>query len=591
MVFVTLAPMNVALIQRLLFISTLFSALVLPALLPLERNLAFILLWNTGITIGLVMLLAQIKQTKQVQLSWLTSYLAMVVVAIALQNLQSITPLISLWGHSPWYEGVALYSMLCITTFLISQQCSQTKESIISSITVSIVLVAAYCVLQWLHVDPLQPLWQQQSLLGRSFSVFDRPATAAQFLLIGLPFLITKPAKPVIKIVAIALVCIGIATTGSRSSLLGLLGIAAIYAVIQRKNYRTIPQLSVLIIIAAGLMFVASTRFTQENFLRSFGSRLEIANVSVHTVIQKPLGYGVSTFAFASQPNLQATIYEYEPLLTKLDKAHSVGLDILLQVGIITTLAIGLLWSYILYTLYKTKQYPLLMSLVGISISLLFDFASAPILILLAVMLGLNKDTLTTAAVTLKKHSALLLVVILCFISAYTTTNYRQWAQSSTWAQRAQLHEATNSAKALLKYEYAIKNWANDPYILQPAIEFALQNHNYIEGTLLDNWLIVAMNNTNGYDATTISLAGWRELQRGNKQAAEQYFAKATQIAPFAITPRVLQLFAFKQLGDVTNSQRIKNEIQVLLPTEWNKTESNRRRILLKENAWLQEFN
>lgn len=589
-VFVTLPPMNVANIQKLLFVITLCSALLLPVLLPIERTLTFILIWNSGTTISLLLLTLQITQAKQITLNWLTTSATILVAAIALHTTQSVTPIISLWGHSPWYEGLALYFVLFATTLVISQQISQTKQHIINTIGISAILVSVYCILQWAHLDPLQALWQQQSLLGRSFSVFDRPATAAQFLLISLPFVASTNFKKTITIPLIIVTCVGIATTGSRSSLIGLLGIGMLYILINKRPAITMQRLLPILLVTIGLIAITSTRFTQEHFLRSFASRIEIAHTAINAITHKPLGYGVSTFSFTSQPYVQATIYQYEPLLTKIDKAHSILLDLALQVGIPIATAIGLLWAFLLYTLYKTKQYILLMSIVGISICLLFDFASAPILVLIAIILGLVKHKPNGTQWQLRQPNALVVVTILLAIHAYMTFQYVQWAQASVWANRALQYEQINPSKALLKYEYAIRNWASDPYIVQPAIEFALSNPNYADSTMLDKWLTIAMHNTNRYDATTISLAGWRELQRGNIAFANQHFTNATHLAPFVITPRVLQLLAFNQQEDISSSKRITREIQQLLPTEWNDLQSNRRRILLKENTWLQEF-
>ena len=544
--------------------------------------------------------------------TWTGRFATCFFITVVLSLTWSLAPMLSTVGAPPRYEGLltyAVYFTLFVTSIALSQERSNRKILVIT-IMLSNALVILYGALQVLHLDPFAALWEQELFLGRIFSTIGQPNFLGQFILLTVPFMgfmaaQSSGAKRMFFMILSVLNIIILLATASRAALLGFL-VMLFFAwmmgmsTLRNKSALSLSIAAIFFLIIA--VFFFAQRFsvsTQEG--TSLGARSVIWNSSLEAIRVRPLGYGLETTGQVLPRFMSPELYQYESLTTKIDRAHSKPLDLLITLG-----PLGLFTYYgflllLLASLWRTRDPPkrmIFLSLIGFSISLLFGFEGifthAVFWLVAGIALGLFSESHTHT----RKRGELFFICALIVIVFLSTVASAQWLRARVSMERGeqqltqwQLDEAVRS------YAYGSALFPFDRQLLIQSIEAALIAGEHAGDLSTKEKLMKFYSNevvklealTSQEDGMVPLLRAWQSALEGDAAGAERLIADAREKQPVDITTYRIAAHSFQLLGDEENVKAMYLQLIELLPSFWQDSSSERGRILWKEHPWLEE--
>ncbi|PIR53476.1 hypothetical protein COU76_01000 [Candidatus Peregrinibacteria bacterium CG10_big_fil_rev_8_21_14_0_10_49_10] len=544
---------------------------------------------------------------------WLLFFLLTVLLSL----LWSVAPMLSFFGASPRFEGVLTYILyLCIALIgLLAGTSGEGRRVLVQAILITNIGIVLYGLLQVLHLDVLSFLWAGEVFLGRTFSFVGQPNTLGLFLVLTIPFVLLSADFASTRwrraglLLFLCNVVVLLATV-SRSALLGI-GIAFLFVPcwmhgrfqpMSRKKW--FVSILCAVLLAAFGLYKTHMRFSVPTETgRSLGARALIWQSSVQMISQRPLGYGLETFGILSARHMTNDLLKVESLTTRIDRAHSKPLDLLLTLGPLGLLAYYGLLCTLLRSLWKKRKesgmhrYYLagFLSILAASIALLFGFdvpvTAAFFWLIVGMMLGciLPQDVAPKSEKPFLFLLSLFLVVLLVVMG--------QWVQARLRMERAeQWFTSGNLVQSVNAYAEAVDAFRFDRHILTQSIEtdlFALENAADTQAvqtvhSLIASQLTELEQLTGGEDGMAFLLRAWEKAIVGEAESVHILLDQAAAKSPAGVVHYRIALHCYDLLGDSDAKARIYKELIAVLPEAWLQPESPHGRLIWKENPWLE---
>lgn len=553
----------------------LWMTLVLPPLIPMvDRNLTTALLWSGVASLtGIAAIAGRRIHTRQL-VKLPTIALCGLIGWMLLTCLWSIAPQLNIWGVSPRYVGLALFSCVLIlgTLLVCSKQLLDESHGLVRSLAYSSIAISIVALLEYVGISLNSVLWHSDPFVGRTFTVFDRPATTAQWLLLTLPFTWLYFTTPKLQWSVLALGFLAVLSTGSRAGLLGYICILALFLAQKTRLNGKHVLLALAGTITVGTLVLVGTRFTTESGSRSLISRGHIWQAAVEAIANQPFGYGIATERYALQEYVSPNILLVEPIFSYVDKAHSIALDVSTTLGIVGLLLLLTTVGSLLYTLQQTNSVfkPILTaSILGFSVSMLFDFASVPTLVLFWLVCALLWRTTAQAKRTQQQTVLLVAVALGTLCTIATTIGYVHWAQANIWNKRTTNNDIYYGGRyATYKHEQILQTWTRDPQLYYSSIEYAINNSAMYSPEYIEAQLAAGMQLTNNKDAILFGLQGLWQAKQNRISQSKQSFSTAKQLSSTSVTVLLLEEHSADLVQDTPWQQAVSNQLQQLLPVQ-----------------------
>ena len=549
---------------------------------------------------------------------WAGWCLLLFAVVVPLSLLWSVAPLLSFFGSAPRYEGV-LTHMLYVTIALLAMLGATTEEGrriLVKTIVIANVGIVAYGVLQVVSLDPLAFLWGSDVFLGRTFSLIGQPNTLGLFLVLTVPFVILSARLGprwwrIAGLILFLLNIVVLLSTASRSAILGL-GIAFLFATVWMHGRARILSRKqwALLVVCALILAALGTHYMLKRFSvpteseRSVDSRLLIWTGGMQMLAERPQGYGLETVGILSARSMSDSILRFESLTTRIDRAHSKPLDLLLTLGPLGFLAYyGLLIGLLIQLWHRRKEemqrYYLagFLSLLGASIALLFGFDVLVTASFFWLIVGMMLGAVLPERESLQKWDRpVLLVLSLLLVVLLVTAG--KWTRAQIMMERAeQWFAAGNLVRSIAGYAEAANTFRFDRQMLTQAVEtdlFALENAANEETAsglkvLIELQLRRLEALTGGEDGMVLLLWAWGRAIEGDEESVDVLLAQASGKKPAGVVHFRIALHCYELLQNQEKKEQIYEELMQVLPPSWKDPESPYGRILWKEHPWLSE--
>ncbi len=549
---------------------------------------------------------------------------------VLISPLWSKAPLLSFVGSSPRFEGLMAYFVffaIALSAFAFARR-KRNQSYLIKAIVLSNAFVILYGSLQVLGIDPFIPAWDNEVFLGRTFSTLGQPNFLGLFILLTLPFAFNRMQeskdRPRAILSSLCLLnLLVLATTASRSALIGFLIVFAI-VVVRSENWKKQIKASnrillnltsialFLILISAVLEF--SERFSSPTQHIGLGSRAVIWDASADMFIHRPVGYGLDSMALFSPQFIDKEIFEYEPLETVVDRAHSKPFDLFITLGILGFLAYYTLLTKHLHSLWKRREEPIVitsfLSLLGASICLLFSFDTAVTHVFFWMIMGLSLGATLPTRKTKKPRlecsiylgSAFLVLISVIAFSQWNGARFRSF-QSIRLFNDGYLNDYLKPGQRavyLFPFDRSILISNAQNMISEQSWLSASANANFDDierrGQLQDSvrsTLKLHSFLTSNNDGIGDLLSAWNESLRFldfESKVVDDLIHEALYKNPMHVPTLRTGVLIYNSIGMHEHSVSMINKVIEVLPDFFYDDKSERRRILLKENKWLLEL-
>jgi len=600
------------------------AGMILIAPIPFfEFVLPKLLIFSLAAFVGTVAVLLRASSEDIAPLlgTWHGKFLLLFILTVFLSITWSVAPVLSIVGASPRFEGILSYSVffaLGLTAMVLSQK-QRGMKALLITILISNVLVVFYGFLQLLGLDPLQVFWHSELFLGRLFSTIGQPNFLGQFILLTAPFTFLAIIKErewrrlfwTFVAVLNIFVLLG---TASRASLLGLL-VAGMFLllVLGRGHKKLIAQWrgnryiwgSILLVLAGAVAFMSlSDRFsvaTQERL--SLGARGVMWETSLEMFLERPIGYGLETMGTISPRFMSAEFYEFESLATQMDRAHSKPIDLLITLGPVGLLTYYIFLVLLLLALWKQRKDALIMAcflgLIGESVAVSVGFDTAVTHVFFWMIAGMGLGLVPAANIKNSPRLQRFLIWLLALLVLLSIVLFSKWMQA-----RASL-VASEKFFARGEYSVAIQEGVRSiqrfPFDRSSQVRTAEKALLVLEQTddpqskellndVVDLGLVRLWQASKGNDGMISLLSAWQAALRGEDENVQEHVSRALELNPVNITTYRIAAHAFELLGNDFKKDAMLQELTEILPEWWDDPQSEKGRILRKENPWIDEL-
>ena len=537
-----------------------------------------------------------------------------------LSVLWSRAPIISTIGAVPRFEG-ALTIAMYMSYALMAMTLSQTIDGRNAAMRALIAANAGVCIyglLQLLHIDPLGRFWGAEVFLGRLFSVLGQPNALGLFLVLTIPFILVfvsgfRGYKHKLAIVLLLLNALILFASVSRSAVLGL-AVAIPLGLLWRRSRSSVEPLSKKqrsLALGLTVLFVGvAMHFSAQRFAnptesgRSVDSRIIIWDGSFDMIKLWPLGYGHETMGMLSSRFIGAGLLEHESLTSRIDRAHSQPLDLLISIGVLGFLAYYIFLYRLLRVIWDQRkeegsQWFLAggMSIVAASIALLFGFHSIATGVWFWFIVGLMIGPMlpeSRDSSIIKRIPVLILIllnILLCVVCA-------RWISARLKMERGeQWFRANELAASVQLYADAAEQFPYDRILLTQAVEtdlIALERSENRQTTsilhaLAETHLQMLDRLTNQEDGMSFLLQAWLAALDGKADAVDYLILQAAFKQPDTVSTYRIAVHAYKILDNQERIEQTYDSLISILPDAWKDPSSPSGRIIWKEHPWLDE--
>ena len=292
-------------------------------------------------------------------------------VLVFLSVLWSAAPQLSIVGASPRFEGVFTYGLYASVAVIASAIVRRGQSDLlIRALLISNIGVVLYGLLQVLNIDPLSHVWLSQVFLGRTFSLLGQPNTLGLYLVLTMPFVLLQTKQTSLRkkyawIAVLLLNFLVLISTVSRGAIIGL-AVAVICGLLwfkrcttkqktKNEKRKTLLIIALCIFFVGFLLHVTQQRFSHPSEVgRSVSSRAIILEGAWDMVTTWPLGYGLETMGILSGRHMPTELLQYESLTTRIDRAHSQPLDLILSLGVQGAVVFYVLMGMVVLGLWRS---------------------------------------------------------------------------------------------------------------------------------------------------------------------------------------------------------------------------------------------
>ena len=511
-----------------------------------------------------------------------------------------------------------------ITAFFTTED----KPKIIKTIIYSNFAVIIYGLLQILKLDPLQNLWLSEEFLGRTFGTLGNPNWLAAFIILTLPILLYEYAKAyarqnfrtkIFYFLFSILNLIVLISTSSKAGLLALIIISIIWLI--KKSNRKISIFStapyrhattylygaIILFLILFITYTFHSRYSNSFELgRSTKARQIIWTQTIKMIKARPLGYGLETFQFIYPQFNDPKLWEYEKITARIDSAHNQILDLWIKTG---PFGMIIFYAFLILLIIKNLKseknslnFYFALSLIGYAITNLFGFETITTGIFFWITIGLlsneKNDTLFSYGrmairpdirpdIRPKFFPAFLSLILLT--STFLQLNHLQ--ANINYSKGNTFLKEKNYTQALTEFQKSIQIYPYDRiYLLQTAELLLASEQNKKFGTEIKNYLIQAKKLSHSKDAEIPILEAWFSAINGDQKLFTEKLNQAKTLNPYSITTYKIAYQIYKKLKQNENAKKELENLKKLLPSYWDKKETDAGRIFQKENKWIIEL-
>ena len=531
----------------------------------------------------------------------------------------SIAPHMSLLGAAPRFQGVLMH-ICALTLGLFAMEWVQReggKRLLAAALLTSNVVVVSYGLLQMGNLDPLAFLFQTEAFLGRVYSFIGHPNTLGQFILLTVPFVIlewwrasSQKAKWFCATLCIGNVLLLLGTV-SRSALLGALAMLLLIAPTVRawikqqvrkvnKGQALVLSLVAILCITIGLLsFAKRFEFSLEEG-RSISARQVIWGATLDMVRDRPQGYGLETMAIVSPQYTGRDLYQFESLVTTVDRAHNEVLHILYALGPLgfityVSLMVILALSALRYASEDKTGFlrASVLGIVGFQVAVFFGFPSITTATLFWMLTGMALGLLPRKSITLPAWVTPLANVLLVAFALTTFIVSVYWIQSRLYHAAARSVSSERPLETLQLHLEGVMRFKHDRSMLIDSAEAYLH---VLEGSPPDRAVIAGnaetlisllQNVTSNRDGMAYLLEAWLHAVEDDASSAKEDLLRAKQLLPTSFTYHRTAAHIAELVGDTEAVSMEHEAIADLLPDAFFEEQSHMRRILLKQHPWL----
>jgi len=532
--------------------------------------------------------------------TWLFLFAASLILAIA----TSIAPLMSVTGAPPRFLGFIAW-VVFLQIFFGALALSRTAHGVrilLRGCIGAFAVVTLYGLVQYAGLDPFAEVFDSAMFLGRIFSTTGHPNTLAQFLVLLLPLTCvavnSRAPRTAFFLGACGLVVL--MATGSRSGMvaLGVMIVCTVPLMIRSLRLFIDPRRIIALVACVavvGFSVSVGNSVLRERFSRgmeagrSVGARSIIWPAAVSMIIARPMGYGPETMALVSPQVLPREIFAHESLVSTVDRAHNIILDLLIAFGPLGFLGFLGFCISLLFAGYKHRtDDPLIpaasLGLIGFFVTSLFGFPTALTWVFFFVVAGILAGTLTVqpqlpgSALDRAFNGVLLLMtmaqIMLCGlgISARLMLSGGQMLEASIRAPFDR-EVLTQAAETHLRLASLLQ---------EPDRQQAVATADALIARL--------MRLTAGHDGIAYGLQAWSAGLKGDRIRLDASLEEARRLLPWSVIERRVAAEALRSIGDFAAAAQREQSVRDILPPEFFREGSALRRIFLKENPWLMQI-
>lgn len=333
-------------------------------------------------------------------------------ISLLIATVASVAPWVSFFGFAPRYQGFIMYAPIFLASMGVSRLNRKAIEKLLGIATIGGALVGLIGILQG-FIPALTQWWDVDNFLGRIFSTMGHPSYLADYLLLVVPLFYWKWVSSRRWLgwsLLGVIVCIALLLTLSRGALLGLAGslllFVGVYGYWHKRRGLLMsaiitPLLVVILILGVNILpshsmtkipLLSRLVLSEEN-LRSISTRFVLWPSTVKEISQRPLfGYGPDTFALSYAKVAPKELLQSENFNAYADRAHNFFLDSLINVGVVGTAFLILLFGLTIRVVIRSGD-PLLLALgsalFGHIISQQFEFSLTVHLIFFWIYIGI----------------------------------------------------------------------------------------------------------------------------------------------------------------------------------------------------------
>lgn len=434
--------------------------------------------------------------------------------------------------------------------------------------------VALYAMLQWLGLDPLQSVWNEEAFLFRSFSTLGNPNWLASFLVLGTP-LVWMNLKGKARVALMSLVLAALLTTGSKA---GFVGMGLLLLGLTRSWKWGLG------ILGAGALSVLLFFPSELALWRSTGARQEIWLSTFDLIRDWPWGHGVDLFGFVFAPFASPTLWEFESLTAWISSPHNIILEWLVEFGVFGT-ALMLVCAGVL--LWPERRTPLALGVAAYGVTLLFGFETIATAALMWAMVG-------TLAARHKKWFSIpsrpVAAVVFCFL--LVNVGWLSWRAVGNFHYEAATEALRENDLELAAHHFqiAIQIYPYHRVVLLEASEFFLSLETSAVHPLVDAYLTQCERLGAGLDPECPALAAWLAAEQGDAALVQTHLESAFVRNPASIRTYYFALQTYHSLGDEAAYALLKDELLNLLPDFYDEPDTEAGRLFQKNHPWVFEL-
>jgi tetratricopeptide (TPR) repeat protein len=233
-------------------------------------------------------------------------------------------------------------------------------------------------------------------------------------------------------------------------------------------------------------------------------------------------------------------------------------------------------------------------SLLGYSTSLLFGFETIVTGVFFWVMCGWMIGLLEGEKNSLRRIPIIILTLATL---ASTIVSFRWMEARFMMAEARRAFAAGNIAESLQDFGEALGTFPFDRELTIEAVEVALRGFERAQDvptertlrSFLTQKLRILEQITGGHDGFVPLFRAWLAAVDGDVTLVEQELSRAFDMQPSSVSTYRIAAHCYELLGDEQKVLRMQQRLIELLPPAWRDPQSERGRILRKENSWLLE--
>lgn len=409
-------------LAAMLFLLPLAFSLRTEQVFAIHKFIVFIVGTNVLLLLALLEIRCELSRVRRLgvheHVVWM--FLLLFLLLAGISAILGASPAHSFWGSGIRHTGVVfwLHLILCAGAVrMLQPSVTEQRWFILMPIIIAGLVQSMIAIIQWFDPHLLFSSLATDEFLGRSFGTLGHPSLLGQYMIFPIFAVVSqlkgresrqKLQKKMhwMLVFSLIILLIGLLLSVNRASILGVFsgGLFLIFLHLrerwQRLRRLTLPLMTAAAVVMVSILFVIASLPSPNNPqhstpYRSIHVRAAIWKHVPSMIAERPFfGIGLENVDVAFSPHMPAELLRLEKPTNFADSSHNVFFDLLVQTGILGTLAfVGFLTS-VCMIFFRQRQTTwmwksMLAGITGILISWQFGFPGIVDGVMFFVMSGL----------------------------------------------------------------------------------------------------------------------------------------------------------------------------------------------------------